>query len=303
MMNPSFAPDKIAAAELEIRPFAAQMLDEMIAAGEADFGATFAYEFPIRALCKFMRIDESHWTDIRNWHHRLVYEGDQNVPGRPKRDEMVAEFVPYMMGIVSDRRESPGDDVVTAIISGEIDGKPLDDGPIVGLMIALFMAGFTTTTGGIGNLVVRVANDPELQSFLRANPDRIADAVDESLRLDATQQTMHRVCTTDTELGGQQIRAGDYISLHFGAANVDERRWPNAATFDLDREDKRHHLGFGRGIHKCYGAPLARMEMRVVLEELLARTDSFSISAPMYRLTWPAQKIEKLPLSFVPRSS
>ncbi|HZO35771.1 MAG TPA: cytochrome P450 [Solirubrobacteraceae bacterium] len=303
MMNPSFAPAKIAEAELDVRPFAAAMLDEMIAAGEADFGATFAYEFPIRALCKFMRIPEDSWTEIRNWHHRLVYEGDQNEPGRPKRDEMVAEFVPYMMAIVGQRRATPGDDVVTAIINGEVDGEPLDDIAIVGLMIALFMAGFTTTTGAIGNLVLRVAHDSELQAFLRANPDRVADAVEESLRLDSTQQTMHRICTTDTELGGQRISAGDYISLHFGSANVDERRWPNAATFDLDRKDKHQHLAFGRGVHKCYGAPLARMEMRVVLEELLARTDSFAISGPMRRLTWPAQKIETLPLSFVPRGS
>ena len=300
MMNPSFAPDKIARAEEEVRPFAGEMIDAMVAAGEADFGATFAYEFPIRVLCRFMEIDDKHWTYIKEWHHRLVYDPTANEAGRGNRDNLVAEFLPFMMGIVDERRANPGDDVISAIIAGEIDGAPLDNEGVVGLAIALFMAGFTTTTGGIGNLIARVANEPELQSYLRAHPERVADAVEESLRVNAPQQAMQRRCPVNTEMGGKQLKAGDYVQLNFGAANVNECKWANAAKFDLDREDKHQHLAFGRGIHKCYGAPLARMEMRVVLEELLARTESFSLTGPIYRLTWPGQKIEKLPLKLVP---
>ena len=299
MMNPPFAPDKIDAAEKEIRPLAAAMVETLVEEGEGEF-ADFAYEFAIRALCSFLKIDDVHWTYIREWHHKLFYELDANVPGRPGRDEIVAEFIPFMLGIVNDRRQNPGDDAITAIIDGEIDGAPLDDVGVVGLTVALFMAGFATTTGGMGNLVGRVANDPELQSYLRAHPERVADAVEESLRIDAPQQAMHRVCAKDTELGGKEIKAGEYVQLNYGSANVDECKWANAAKFDLDREDKHQHLAFGRGIHKCYGAPLARMEMRVLLEELLARTESFAIAGPIERLTWPGQKMDKLPLSFVP---
>ena len=169
-------------------------------------------------------------------------------------------------------------------------------------MIALILAGRSTTASGIGNLVLRLARDADLQSFLRAHPERITDAVEESLRVEAPQQEMPRMATCDVEVGGETIRAGDSVFLNWGSANVDPARWDDPGRFDLDRKS-RQHFGFGRGVHQCFGAPLGRMEMRVTVEELLARTSSFTLAGDVSRHVWPRLSVETLPLTFVAASA
>jgi cytochrome P450 len=170
---------------------------------------------------------------------------------------------------------------------------------VIGLVLLLVSAGHNTTTSGIGNLILRLARDPDLQAYLRQHPERIPDAVEETLRIDAPQQAMRRVAKRDTELGGRAIRAGEYVWMSFGSANVDARHWDEPGEFQIDRADKRH-VGFGRGIHQCIGAPLARLEMRVVAEELLARTESFSIAGEVVRRPWPRMGVKSMPLHMVP---
>ena len=108
---------------------------------------------------------------------------------------------------------------------------------------------------------------------------------------------MPRKCIADTEVSGEQIRAGEYVLLNFGSANVDPRHWNDPDRFDLDREDKRH-VTFGRGLHQCIGQHLARMEMRLVAEELLARTQSFTLNGQVHRVTWPLTTVVHMPLRF-----
>lgn len=303
LLNRFFSDDEVAKVEAEVRPFAAEMIDGMVARGTTDFAEEFAYPFPTRVLCKLFRLPDEDWPI----HHEFVMELERRTGhGLSEPTESLEaplqQIMPYLHKMVSARRSSLGDDVVSGIITGEIQGQPLDDNAVIYMIITLMMAGHITTTSGIGNLVLRLARDTEIQSFLRANPDRIPDAVEESLRIDTPQQAMPRKCMEDTEIGGQEVKAGEYMLLNFGSANVDPKHWPAPENFDIDRSDKRH-LGFGRGVHKCLGASLARMEMRVVIEELLARTESFELSGDVRRRAWPRMSVESMPLSTVPRAA
>jgi cytochrome P450 len=195
-----------------------------------------------------------------------------------------------MTEMIEKRRRDPGDDVLSALVRGDPDLPPLDDELLVGIVMMFISAGHNTTTSAIGNSVLRLARDPELQNRLRAGPELIPAFVEEVVRVDAPQQAMRRVATTDTELGGRSISAGDFVWLVFGSANLEL-----AAELDLERSPNRH-VGFGRGIHLCIGAPLARLEARIALEELLSRTSSFALDGDVARPAWPRLGVDRLPL-------
>jgi cytochrome P450 len=300
MLNQHFADQHMDDLESTIRPMAAEMIDTMVAAGSADFATEFAYPFPTRALCALLHLPDDDWHFHHTWVtnlETLTKDGLSDPSG--SIFDALAEVIPYLFGLIAQRREQPGNDPISEIIKSEIDGEPLSDEQVGQILIALMMAGHITTTAGVGNLVRRLGHDPGLQSFLRDNPHRIGDAVEESLRLDSPQQAMPRRALEDVDLGGQQIKSGEYVLLNFGSANVDPQHWPEPETFDIDRPNKRH-VAFGRGVHQCVGAPMARMEMRVVAEEMLARTTSFTLPEPAQRVAWPRLCVEHMTMSFQP---
>jgi cytochrome P450 len=302
MLNRFFLPDEMTELEPTVRGFTVDMIDQLITRRSADFADEFAYPFPTRVLCAFMRIPDRDWSMINDWTSNIDRVAALLEPGHPARHEAAAPIMPYLDRLIDERRAAPGDDVVSGFITAEIQGRPLENIEIIGLVLLLVSAGHNTTTSGIGNLVLRLARDQGLQTFLREHPDRIPDAVEETLRIDSPQQAMRRRARKDTELAGRAIQAGEYVWMGFGSANVDARHWEEPGRFDIDRADKRH-VGFGRGIHQCIGAPLARMEMRVVAEELLARTESFSVTGEVTRRAWPRMGVASMPSTFVPNAS
>jgi len=298
MFRNSFRPAVIAALEPQVRPIAASIIDSMVAKGSADFAQEFAYAFSTRVLCMFLRVKED-WRIYNDWSsemEKLTKAGMQRpLMGLPT--DHLMKVLPYLQELITERRKAPADDPVSGIITADIDGNKLDDQAIVGLIIAYILAGRSTTASGIGNLVLQLARDRDLQAFLRANPGRIPDAVEESLRIDTPQQEQPRKATCDVEVGGQLIKAGEAVFVNYGSANCDPERWESPGTFNIDR--KPQHYAFGRGVHQCPGAPMGRMEMRVSVEELLARTQSFELAGEVRRLTWPRLSVENLPLKFV----
>jgi cytochrome P450 len=200
-----------------------------------------------------------------------------------------------MLKLVEDRRHHPRDDLVSGIIHGDPDLPPLADEAIVGMIMMLLSAGHNTTTSAIGNLVLRIVRDPQLEARLRAEPEMIPVAVEESVRIDAPQQAMRRVATRETEIAGQSISEGEFVWLVFGAANLDQDAIEDPTSFRLDRGSNRHQ-GFGRGIHLCLGAPLARMQVRVVIEELLSRCPSIQLVGDVTRPAWPRMGVKSMPV-------
>jgi cytochrome P450 len=150
----------------------------------------------------------------------------------------------------------------------------LTDEELVGMSIQLFFAGFETTEGLIGNMVLALARNPLEEEKLRSNPDLIEKTVEEALRYDSSILKQSRVASVDTVFGGVNIKKGDYLHFMIAAANRDPSKFTNPNSFDIAREDQGH-LSFGHGIHFCIGGPLARLEARVALRQLLQRFSGF----------------------------
>lgn len=295
LLNPYFSRERTAAMDLPLRRDAAEMIHALVAAGTGDFAVEFSHPFPTRALCLLLDLPRDDWRLINDWSLRVDEIGGQSPPGSPERIAVGEELRPYMIELIELRRREPGDDVVSRLVRGDPELPPLDDETLVGIVMMFISAGHNTTTSAIGNVVLRLARDEALQSRLRARPELVPGLVEEVVRLDAPQQAMRRIATRDTELGGRRIAAGDYVWLVFGSATLDA----GPAELDPERSPNRH-VGFGRGIHQCIGAPLARLEVRIAVEELLTRTSSFSVSGPLARPAWPRLGVDRLPLAFSP---
>jgi cytochrome P450 len=203
---------------------------------------------------------------------------------------------PYVEKLVASRRLEPRDDLVAGLAAATVDGEQLSDDFVVGMVMLVITAGHNTTTSALGNSVLALARDHPLQQRLRAQPELLPAAIEEWLRLEAPQQSMRRVATRDVELGGHHIAAGERVELVFGAANLDPNVVESPEAFFLERSPNRH-LSFGRGIHSCIGAPLARLEIRVLLEELLSRTGHFDLTGSVHRTPWPRLGVQSLPLT------
>jgi cytochrome P450 len=168
------------------------------------------------------------------------------------------------------RARPPVGDVVDAVLAAEIEGRPITDHEVVGVVQLLIFGGLETTAGALGQFVVRFCEDPSLAELLRSRPELLPAAVEELLRLDPPFVAVARTATCDVELGGQRIAAGQRVLVYWASANRDEDEFPCPHVFDAARSSNRH-LTFGAGPHRCAGSNLARMNLRVAVEELLAR--------------------------------
>ncbi|MTD54754.1 cytochrome P450 [Amycolatopsis pithecellobii] len=299
LFNSFFRPQRVADVEAKMRPIAVEMLESLIDSGTADFGAEFAYAFPTRTLVELIEL-EQEWQFYDNWSSEMEVQTRSGMrkPGKGLPVELFESAVPGLAKLVKERRENPGDDPISRIVTAGLDGEPISDEQAVGLIIALILAGRSTTASGIANLVLRLAADTELQQYLREHPERIPDAIEEGLRIDTPQQIQPRRSKREVQIGKQTIPAECPMFVSYGSANLDPNAWTDPDKFDIDREDKRRHMAFGKGAHTCPGAPLGRMQMRVTVEELLARTESFELAGEIERKTWPRLSVEKLPITF-----
>ncbi len=300
LLNPNFPPNVVGRIESDIRVFADEMIAAMVAKGDVDFHDEFGSRFPTRVLCRFLGVADEDWPI----HYKFVSDNDRlstafTNPSAGMNKGILEEFVPYILRVIEYRRQNPADNIINSFVTGEVDGRKLEEHEIVHLVIAMMLAGHATTTAAISNFVLRLASDQELQATLRANPHRIPDALEECLRMDAPQQALLRKCTADTDLGGQTIKAGDYVLTNYGSANNDPRKFPNPEKFDLDRAGKGH-LSFGFGLHQCLGQHLARLDMRIAIETLLNKTSSITVNGPVKRRTYPVLAPLELPLHLEP---
>jgi len=206
--------------------------------------------------------------------------------------------------IVAERKVAPHDpelDAASALLATRVDGEPLDDELVAGSLRQLLIAAHVAPTALIGSAVLHLARDPALQATLREQPARLVAVVEELLRLYAPNQGFARTATHDVEIRGRTIRAGERVALVLPAANRDPELFAEPESFRPDR-DPNPHLAFGHGPHKCPGATAGRLEVRLFLEELLARTESFEVAADPTMLGWPVFGPELLPLSCAPRA-
>jgi len=207
----------------------------------------------------------------------------------PERRQRGAEgLLNYFLGQLEDRRRHPGDDLLSELLTTEVDGQPVDDGIVLGMAALVLIAGVDTTWSAIGSSLWHLAAHPEDRKRLATEPELMATAVEELLRAYAPV-TMAREVTEDIEYHGCPMKAGDKVLMNFPAANRDPAAFEQPDVVQLDRAHNRH-VAFGSGIHRCAGSNLARMELQVALEEWMARIPEFEL-AEGQEITWAGGQV------------
>ena len=304
LLQPAFSPGAVDARATFVRDSVDQLLEPMLREGRGDFAEQMANPLPVGVICRIVGIPDADVPMLAP----LVLQSNDLLAGVVDADTMASattaavETSSYLTRLLADWRTVDGaeptvyDVLVRAVSSGEIGSADA-----VGMLVQLLGAGTETTTGLIGRAVLQVARDESLQQALRTRPELIATALEETLRLDGPFQFHYRAAARDTELGGVQIPIGSRVLLMWASANLDGDVVDRPDTFDLTRSVPRAHFAFGRGIHFCIGAPLARLEARIVLERLLERTAWVSVDESGSVRTRPSiflRRYASLPLAF-----
>jgi cytochrome P450 len=296
-LAPYFSPDAMVALEPRCRAIARDLLDPMVLDGNTAFVDDFATPFPLKVLCAFLGWPGEQWESLGGWTH-----GNQEAAftkDRAAGKALAGLFSEHVKANLAAHRASlqASDDVTDRLLATSVASRPLDDEQIVSIL-RNWTAGQGTVSAGLSILVLHLAEQQELQQRLRADPSRIPAAIEEILRSDDPLVANRRTTTREVEIGGRTIPAGSNLTLMWIAANRDPRTFENPESIELRRETEAS-LVWGRGIHLCLGAPLARLEMRVALEELLGRTTRFELAggAPR-RAMYPSDGLADLPLRF-----
>ncbi|HTZ07816.1 MAG TPA: cytochrome P450, partial [Acidimicrobiales bacterium] len=234
--------------------------------------AALAVPLPLQVISEILGVPDDEWERCAAWSEAVI-------PGvveleEARRAELLTEMVGYLVGSAKDRRARPRDDVLTQLAHIEVEGEQLSDDELGMFLVQLLVAGNETTRDLIASGLVAFADHPGQWERLRDRPDLIPSAVEEMLRWTSPVVSFLRTATRPAVVGGVEVAEGEPVLMLFASANRDEEVFgPSAASFDVGRSPNPH-LAFGQGNHFCLGAPLARLEGRVVLEELLGRVGS-----------------------------
>lgn len=263
-----FTPGQIALLEDDVRTVVVDLLEPLAGTTRCDAAAALAQPIPPIVMCLLFGLPSSEWPLIRERSERMM--ACALADDIPAAYEAAMAIVGSVVGALADRRQDPRDDLLTRILGVELDGEKLSDEMAAALAFILLQAGHETTVGGLGGMIRLLATNPEAQHRLREDPTLIASAVEECLRLEAPIPGLGRTLLSDTDVNGCPMHAGDRALLMWAAANRDGDVFEDPLEFRIDRRNNSH-LTFGSGIHRCLGAPLARLELRVLMEEMLAR--------------------------------
>ena len=290
-----FNDEQMTRLEPRAREIATNLLVPMLSGEEAEFIGTFATPFALKTLCTLLGWPEQQWEWLAGW----VHDNQQTAFSRDlAAGKSLADlFSEHVKANLDMHRASPGDvaDVIDALLRAEVDGDRFDDDQIVSIL-RNWAAGHGTVTSGLGNLALHLAQDLELQHRLRSDPSLIPAAIEEILRVDAPLVANGRTTTREVKFQGQTIPKGERLTLMWIAANRDPRMFDDPNDVKLERSTGAS-LIWGQGIHICLGAPLARLEMRVALEELLSRTKRFELVGEVPpREVYPSNGLVALPL-------
>jgi cytochrome P450 len=275
--------------ETTTRAAARELIDRFANAGRADAAVDYAQHIPVRVIATMLGVPLEDEEIFTGWAVRVIQEGIQNIEAAT---DAVMELITYFTDKLSEREASDPasrpDDVLTFIVEARHDGEPLSPQHQIGTCFLLLLAGIDTTWSAIGSSIWHLATHPEDQARLRAEPELMATAVEEFLRY-YSPVTMARSVTSDAEVRGCPMKAGDKILMAFPAGNRDPEVFADPDTFLIDRANNRH-FAFGSGIHRCLGSNLARMELRVAIDELLTRIPTFELADPD-AVTWSGGQV------------
>jgi cytochrome P450 len=279
LVSRGFTPRRVLDLEPRIRELTRQHLDRALEQGTFDFIGEVAGRLPMDVISELIGVPEADRAEVRRLSDLLVHreEGTHDVP--PAGVEAAFALVTYYADMLAQRRARPTDDLTSALMEVDLDGDRLTDDEIMGFLFLMVVAGNETTTKLLGNAWYWAWRNPDQRALPLADATRVPVWIEETLRYDTSTQMLARVATTDLELHGEHIPAGDRVVLLVGSANRDERAFSHPDQYDLGRPERelQQIASFGFGRHFCLGASLARLEARVALEELVARVADYEI--------------------------
>jgi cytochrome P450 len=277
LVSQGFTPRRVQRLEERIVELTRQHLDAALAEREFDFIADFAGKLPMDVISELLGVPAADRDRIRGLADVVMHreEGVLDVPQSAM--EAALYLAQYYADMLAERRKSRTDDLTSALLDAEIDGDRLRDDEIIGFLFLKVVAGNETTTKLLGNAVYWGWRNPAQLAKPVADPQRIPDWIEETLRYDTSSQIVARTVAQGVSYHGHTVPAGARLLLLLGSANRDDRSFPAADAFDIDRAQSAQLASFGGGTHFCLGAHLARLEARVALTELLSRVDSFEI--------------------------
>ena len=282
MVLHAFTPRMVDTLEPRIRVLTRAILERARQLGDVEFVHDVAAALPVQVIGELMGIPEADRAQLRDWAEQLTGNQDPDVnPGGNEAEASMAMGA-YAVGLAGQRRGRSGGDLTTTIVNAEVDGHAMNDFEFGAFFVQMVTAGNDTTKTSIANAVDTLLDHPQALAALRADPSLIPGAVEEVLRFANPLHYFRRTATRDAQLRGEAIGEGDRVVLYYTSANRDEDMFADPGRFDI-RRSPNPHLAFGFGEHFCVGAKLARLETRVLLEELLVRFASIERTGPKRR--------------------
>jgi cytochrome P450 len=281
LLNPLFKPSRLKANEEFMRGYADAMVREMVARGGCELIGEVATPYVTMVIADLLGVPEDDREEFRKVIDAGPPPGDMDADeaARAQASQALMFMIGYFNRYLAERRENPRDDVMTELAQARFpDGSTPELIEPVKAAMFLFAAGQDTSAKLIGNAVRFLCDNPEMQQHLRENRDQIGPFLEETLRLEGSTKGTFRLAMRDTRIGDVEIPAGQRVVVALAAANRDPRRWEDPAEFRLNRPRIKEHVAFGRGAHTCAGAPLARVEVAVLLDRFLEHTSAITLS-------------------------
>lgn len=300
LINKGFTPRTVATLEPRVRAIVTRTLDAIGARGACDVVEDVAMPLPMLVIAELLGYPQEDWRRLQHWSDDMNI-GDASHP----LDRVLAAyeaFCAYHRPIAAAKAVAPGDDLISKLIHGEVDGQRLDEDDVLRTALLLLVGGNETTRNTVAGAVLALSRHPDQSQRLRDDPGLLPPAIEEFLRWVTPIMNFRRTAVHDVELRGTRIRAGEQVVMLHASANRDEEVFPDGDRFDIGR-DPNPHLAFGIGTHFCLGANLARLEIRVMFEELLRRLPDLHVPDDAAVTRYPSTFIRgwsSMPAVFTP---
>ncbi|MEA2274820.1 MAG: hypothetical protein QOI98_3528 [Solirubrobacteraceae bacterium] len=301
----AFHPKKFVAMEDRIRELVDVYIDEYVASGEEDLVANYAFPLPATVICELIGAPVADAERMKVWSQELALVafgagGDARDDRHARAMHGLEEMFAYFGELIERTRQDPGgDDMISSLLEGDGSGDRLSDDEMKGMCALMLFAGHETSMNTITSTVFQLLRNPDQLALLRADPKLAGKAVEEGLRIEGAIKVLQRWVLEDFELRGKQIKAGERVFLLLAAANRDPERFDDPDRFDIMRSPNPH-VAFGKGIHTCIGAMLARLEMRIAVARLVERLPNLRLADESFTPEWlptiASRAMRELPL-------
>jgi cytochrome P450 PksS len=305
LVNKAFTTRMVEQMQGQMESIAHKLLAAIEHNGEADLIESYAFPLPIIVIAELLGVPARDRNRFRAWSNAIVAPTPDHARNRQKVEksrQLMEDFINYLRAIFAARRAQPRDDLISSLLAAEEAGDALSEDELFSMILLLIVVGHETSVNLIGNGVLALLQHPDAWQLLQNAPPLLPSAVEEMLRYDCpVERAPMRYAAEDMEFGGVLIKRGDAVSVVLGSANRDESQFPEADTFDIQRDPNRH-LAFGHGIHYCLGAALARLEGRVSIQTLLQRMPDLRLAVASNQLRWRTHPImrglQRLPVAW-----